>query len=41
MNSLNIERLKYISSSMSDVISDLDEIVSIYDEQNPIIKETS
>ena len=30
MNRLNVERLKYISNSMQDVIRDLDEIISLY-----------
>lgn len=38
MNSLNIDRLKYISTSMQEVIGDLDEIVSIYDNQSEVIR---
>lgn len=38
MNSLNIERLKYISNSMQDVIRDLDEIISLYDGQPSAIQ---
>ncbi|NFE93523.1 hypothetical protein [Clostridium botulinum] len=38
MNKLNIDRLKYLSASMQDVIRDLDEIISIYDNQPTIIK---
>ncbi|SHH81620.1 hypothetical protein [Clostridium grantii] len=38
MNSLNNERLKYISISMQDVIKDLDEIISIYDSQPIVIQ---
>lgn len=38
MNKLNIDRLKYISTSMQDVIRDLDEIISLYDNQPLIIQ---
>lgn len=38
MNSLNKDRLKYISNSMQEVITDLDEIILIYDNQPDIIK---
>lgn len=38
MNSLNIERLKYVSSSMQEIIVDLDEIISLYDSQPDVIK---
>lgn len=38
MNSLNIDRLKYISTSMQEVIGDLEEIVLIYDNQPDVIK---
>lgn len=38
MDRLNIERLKYISTSMQDVIHDLDEIVSLYDSQSTVIQ---
>lgn len=38
MNSLNIERLKYISTNMQEVIGDLDEIELMYDSQPDIIK---
>lgn len=38
MNSLNIERLKYVSSSMQEIIVDLDEILSLYDSQSDVIK---
>ncbi|WP_297421910.1 hypothetical protein [Clostridium sp.] len=38
MDKLNIERLKYISTSMQDVIHDLDEIISLYDSQSVVIQ---
>jgi len=38
MNRLNIERLKYISTSMQDVIRDLDEIISLYYSQSIVIQ---
>ena len=38
MNSLNIARLKYISTKMDEVVRDLDEIVSIYHSQSEIIQ---
>lgn len=38
MDRLNIERLKYISTSMQDVIRDLDEIISLYDSQPIVIQ---
>lgn len=38
MSDLNIDRLKYISTSMQDVIGDLDEIISLYDSQPSIIQ---
>jgi uncharacterized protein YutE (UPF0331/DUF86 family) len=38
MSNLSIDRLKYISTSMQDVIGDLDEIVSLYDSQSLIIQ---
>lgn len=38
MNRLNVERLKYINTSMQDVIRDLDEIISIYDNQSVVIQ---
>lgn len=38
MDRLNIERLKYISTSMQDVVRDLDEIISLYDTQSLIIQ---
>ncbi|MGL4850123.1 MAG: hypothetical protein ACRC28_14575 [Clostridium sp.] len=38
MNRINIERLKYLSTNMQEIIQDLDEITRIYDEQLDIIK---
>lgn len=38
MNKLNTDRLKYISTSMQDVIRDLDEIMSLYDSQPLVIQ---
>lgn len=38
MNKLNNERLKYISTSMQDVIRDLDEIIALYDNQPSAIQ---
>lgn len=38
MTKINIERLKYLSTNMNEVISDLDEVASIYDSQKDIIK---
>lgn len=38
MTKVNIERLKYLSTNMQEVIIDLDEITSIYEEQTDIIK---
>ena len=38
MNRLDVERLKYINTSMQDVLSDLDEIISIYDNQPAVIQ---
>jgi uncharacterized protein YutE (UPF0331/DUF86 family) len=38
MNKLNVERVKYISTSMQDVIRDLDEIIDIYNNQSVIIQ---
>ena len=38
MDRLNIERLKYISTSMQDVIRDLDEIITLYDNQTMVIQ---
>ncbi|MBB6622328.1 hypothetical protein H7E67_02685 [Clostridium gasigenes] len=38
MNRLNIERLKFISNNLKEIIGDLDEIVTIYDNQNLIIQ---
>ena len=38
MDKLNIEILKYISTSMQDVIHDLDEIISLYDSQSVVIQ---
>jgi len=38
MINLNIDRLKYISTSMQEVIGDLDEIMSLYESQPSIIQ---
>ncbi|MGL5152848.1 MAG: hypothetical protein ACRC7N_20005 [Clostridium sp.] len=38
MNNINIDRLKYISTNMEEVIMDLDEITSLYDNQPEVIK---
>lgn len=38
MTRFNIERLKFISNSLKEIISDLDEIITIYDNQSPIIQ---
>lgn len=38
MTKINLDRLKYISTSMQEVIIDLDEIISIYEDQSDIIK---
>lgn len=38
MNKLNIERVKYISTSMQDVIRDLDEIIVLYNNQSVVIQ---
>ncbi|MEG2291250.1 MAG: hypothetical protein RSC24_14845 [Clostridium sp.] len=38
MNRLNIERLKFISTSLKEIMGDLDEIITIYDDQNHIIQ---
>lgn len=38
MTKINLERIKYISTSMQEVIRDLDEIVLIYDKQSDLIK---
>lgn len=38
MNKFNVERLKFISNSMQEIIIDLDEIATLYDSQSEVIK---
>ena len=38
MTKINIERLKYLSTNMNEVIRDLDEVVSVYENQSDLIK---
>ena len=38
MNKLNVERVKFISTSMQEIIGDLDEIITLYSNQSAVIR---